>query len=151
MKLAAVDTYRCPVTGAELELESLEQLEVELDADVRSRAAATGLEFPERREDVKTGLLVNRTDGYWYPIIEHVPVLLDYDNPAYEILLVQTRLLGRRTIALRSQHKKRLRLHPESARDLLGRDEVVPATLTVIARDRHGRRTRVQRDLQLAP
>lgn len=80
----ALPHYRCPLSGEALELHVFEEREIEPSDEQRARARAAGLPDTVWRQ-VRSGFLVAPTRKFYYPIIRSVPVLLDFDNPAYDL------------------------------------------------------------------
>ncbi len=81
MKPWSVSYYRCPVTGDPLELHAYEEAEAVLSAD--QRHLLENAELPITSSLIKSGILVSPEKGFYYPIINYIPVLLDFDNPVY--------------------------------------------------------------------
>src|SRR4051812_11927292 len=63
MDLRIASVLRCPASGAPLEL-------LVIESEVR-----------EGRDSVRTGILYCHDSRHWYPIINHVPVLLTFRTP----------------------------------------------------------------------
>jgi len=79
----AARTYRCPATGRPLELRVYGERTLPLDPGRREAIEALGLPAEELERDVVSGVLVEEQSGVFYPVIDGIPVLLDFDNPAY--------------------------------------------------------------------
>ena len=64
MRIGFLEQLRCPLTGHALQVETIEH---GVDAEARSA--------------VRTGILWSEVGGYWYPIINHVPIMLTFETP----------------------------------------------------------------------
>ena len=84
MRLAALDHWVCPITGSPLSVEPFETKQFPLSGDHAARAQRMGLDQSRLRLDVKEGVLYGEPGGYWYPIINHVPVLMDHAITLHE-------------------------------------------------------------------
>jgi SAM-dependent methyltransferase/uncharacterized protein YbaR (Trm112 family) len=80
----AAARYRCPLSGEPLELRVFEH-----DAG---------------GERVRTGVLGALGAGVFYPVLDGVPVLLDFDNPAYDLFEARHRAHERAWSDLRRPH-----------------------------------------------
>ncbi|HEU0157558.1 MAG TPA: class I SAM-dependent methyltransferase [Stellaceae bacterium] len=78
MNANALHTFVCPLSHAPLSLRAIEEHDIELTpADVQ-RAARLGIEPGELSKAIKTGVLYCELSRKWYPIINYVPLFLDY-------------------------------------------------------------------------
>lgn len=64
MRSGFLEKLRCPLTGHALQVETIE----------------TGIDA-EKGDAVRTGILWSEAGGYWYPIINHVPIMLTFETP----------------------------------------------------------------------
>lgn len=78
MKLDALNTYRCPMSKGRLSLVTLEDAPVELTPADHARCEQLGIEPAKVSRAVKEGVLVCEESRTWYPIVNFVPLLLDY-------------------------------------------------------------------------
>src|SRR4051794_1027605 len=78
MKINALNTYVCPISKGELSLHALEAHEINLTPDDIRRAKNLNLAAEELAQVVKTGILYCDTSRKWYPIINYVPLFIDY-------------------------------------------------------------------------
>lgn len=84
MKLPAASVYRCPVRGAPLDLIVFDEERVALPSEEKAKLCALDLDPAPYTRFIRNGLLVNREDGYFYPVFEGIPVLLDFKTPIYD-------------------------------------------------------------------
>jgi ubiquinone/menaquinone biosynthesis C-methylase UbiE/uncharacterized protein YbaR (Trm112 family) len=84
MRLAALDHWICPIVGSRLSLEAFETKQFALSSDHMIRAQRMDLDQSKLQTDVKEGVLYGEPGGYWYPIINHVPVLMDHSIALHE-------------------------------------------------------------------
>jgi ubiquinone/menaquinone biosynthesis C-methylase UbiE/uncharacterized protein YbaR (Trm112 family) len=87
MKLNALYTYVCPLSKEPLSLHSFEEHEIELSPSDLARASALGIAPSGLARVVKTGVLSCEQSGKWYPIINYVPLLLDYATELHQDFL----------------------------------------------------------------
>jgi ubiquinone/menaquinone biosynthesis C-methylase UbiE/uncharacterized protein YbaR (Trm112 family) len=78
VNLGALDTFVCPLSKERLSLVAFEEERVELDAEQQARARRMGLDPSALSLVVKEGVVCCEASQKWYPIINYVPVLLDY-------------------------------------------------------------------------
>ena len=78
MKLQALDTFVCPLSKSPLSLVTFEEKAVALSNDDRARCEYLDLDAGKISRAIKEGVLFSEESGTWYPIINHVPLLLDY-------------------------------------------------------------------------
>jgi len=78
MNLNALRTYVCPLSKAPLSLLTFEEHQIALTPADRSRAKNLGITPEELARVVKTGVLYCDSSGKWYPIINYVPLFIDY-------------------------------------------------------------------------
>jgi SAM-dependent methyltransferase/uncharacterized protein YbaR (Trm112 family) len=84
MKLSALRTYVCPLSKGPLSLHSFEENEITLSPSDIARAAALGIEPHDLAHVIKTGVLSCDKSGKWYPIINYVPLFLDYPTEIHQ-------------------------------------------------------------------
>lgn len=85
MKHWASTRYRCPLSGGALSLRVLEEEYIELDRDQCDLLDRLNLPIAPFQRQVKSGFFVAGDSKYWFPIIDYVPVLLDFDNHLYDV------------------------------------------------------------------
>lgn len=78
MKLNALRTYVCPLSKGPLSLHSFEEHKIELSSSDVTRAAALRIAPSDVARVVKTGVLSCEKSRKWYPIINYVPLFIDY-------------------------------------------------------------------------
>jgi uncharacterized protein YbaR (Trm112 family)/SAM-dependent methyltransferase len=78
MRLSALDRFVCPLSRAPFQLISFEEEETVLSAEETARARRLGLDPGKLARNVKEGVLYCETSRKWYPIINYIPLLLDY-------------------------------------------------------------------------
>ncbi len=80
MKPNALNTLVCPLTKGKLSVLPFEQTEIELTQDDYERCEQLGIIPGEVSSGVKEGILYSETSKTWYPIVNSVPLLLDYST-----------------------------------------------------------------------
>jgi SAM-dependent methyltransferase/uncharacterized protein YbaR (Trm112 family) len=80
----AAHRYRCPLSGAPLQLRAFDQETTPLTGEQRGRIEELGLPVAEFERRVRMGVLVEPEARRFYPILNFVPVLLDFDNAVYD-------------------------------------------------------------------
>ena len=78
MKLHALGSFVCPISHATLSLLPFETRNVALSCADEARCKRLGIESAAVATAVKEGVLYCDESRTWYPIINYVPVLLDY-------------------------------------------------------------------------
>lgn len=78
MKPYALSTYRCPFSGEALTLVTIEEKQLDLSPEQLSLIAAHGIPRAEASVAVKEGFLYSERGGYWFPIVNFVPIFLDF-------------------------------------------------------------------------
>jgi SAM-dependent methyltransferase/uncharacterized protein YbaR (Trm112 family) len=78
MKPYARATYRCPISGEALSLVSIEEKKLELSPEQLRLVAAHGIRPEEASVAIKEGILYSEAGGYWYPILNFIPIFLDF-------------------------------------------------------------------------
>lgn len=78
MKLYARSMYHCPISGEPLDLLVIEDKKLELSPEQRDLATAHGIPLDLASTAVKEGALYSEKGGYWYPILNFVPIFLDF-------------------------------------------------------------------------
>ena len=78
MNLNALHTFVCPLSKGPLSLSAFEEHEIELTPADLLRASQLGVIRSELSHVVKTGVLYCKQSRKWYPIINYVPLLIDY-------------------------------------------------------------------------
>jgi SAM-dependent methyltransferase len=91
MKLNALRTYVCPLSKGQLSLHSFEEHEIELSPPDIARAASLGIAPGDLTRVVKTGVLSCDKSRKWYPIINYVPLFIDYPTEIHQDFLNQYR------------------------------------------------------------
>ena len=83
MKARLLELLRCPCCHSELRLTRIESRRVALSPETRARAEAEKIDPSLLEEVVETGVLECISGCAWFPIINHVPVLLDFPLPLH--------------------------------------------------------------------
>ena len=78
MKLYALNTLVCPLSKTPLSLISLEQGKNELSNSDLERCEQLRIKPGDLTTTVKEGVLVCEANKTWYPIVNYVPLLIDY-------------------------------------------------------------------------
>ncbi len=78
MKRHALRTLVCPFTRSNLSLISFEETTVELTDDDIQRCHRLGIDPAEANAAVKEGVLYSHTSRKWFPIVNYVPIMLDF-------------------------------------------------------------------------
>src|ERR1700748_2741738 len=78
MKKYAVDTYACPFSGEPLSLVSIEENKVDLSNEQTACIQRRGVDPRAATIAVKEGFLYSKKGGYWFPIINFIPIFLDF-------------------------------------------------------------------------
>ena len=91
MKLNALRAYVCPLSKGRLSLHAFEEHEIALSPSDLARAAALRIAPCDLARVVKTGVLTCDLSGKWYPIINYVPLFIDYPTEVHRDFLNQHR------------------------------------------------------------
>jgi SAM-dependent methyltransferase/uncharacterized protein YbaR (Trm112 family) len=83
MKLRLASLLRCPISGGALALEVFESTQHPLSVEDAAECLARGVERETVETVVKTGVLRCAENRTWYPIVNYVPVMLDFDAPVF--------------------------------------------------------------------
>jgi SAM-dependent methyltransferase/uncharacterized protein YbaR (Trm112 family) len=83
MKPYALQHYVCPFSGQPLELIAIKSRTISLDAEQRALARRLGIDPEQASTAIEEGILFSDKGGYWFPIINFVPVLLDFPVPLH--------------------------------------------------------------------
>src|SRR5262249_20646017 len=78
MKKYAVDTYVCPFSGEPLSLVAIDQRKLALTDEQTARLQRRGVDPRKAALAVKEGFLYSKKGGYWFPIINYIPIFLDF-------------------------------------------------------------------------
>src|SRR5262245_9353465 len=78
MKLHALNTLVCPLSKSPLSLIAFEQGKNELTRDHLERCEQLRIKPDDVAATVKEGVLVCEANKTWYPIVNFVPLLIDY-------------------------------------------------------------------------
>jgi SAM-dependent methyltransferase/uncharacterized protein YbaR (Trm112 family) len=89
MKLNALRTYVCPLSKGLLSLHSFEEHEIELGPSDLVRAAALRIAPGDLARVVKTGVLSCDKSRKWYPIVNYVPLFIDYPTEIHQDFLTR--------------------------------------------------------------
>src|SRR2546427_11315502 len=81
MKIRLLESLRCPCCKSELRLSRIESHKVNLSPEASGRATAERIDRCLLEEVVETGVLECASGCSWYPIVNYVPVLLDFPLP----------------------------------------------------------------------
>src|SRR5215212_4420152 len=78
MKLRLVEMLRCPLQGGRLTLHPIEITEHPLSEADAQEAKRRGIDVESVNKAVKNGILISEDAKVWYPIVNYVPVMLDF-------------------------------------------------------------------------
>jgi len=84
VNLNALRTYVCPLSKGPLSLHSFEEHELELSPSDLARATSLRIAPSDLARVVKTGALCCEKSGKWYPIINYVPLFIDYPTELHQ-------------------------------------------------------------------
>jgi len=84
MKTRLLELLRCPLSGGQLNLEPFEVTDHPLGPDHRAEAEERGIACSALDKAVKHGVLISEQARAWYPIINYVPVMLDFRTKLHE-------------------------------------------------------------------
>jgi SAM-dependent methyltransferase/uncharacterized protein YbaR (Trm112 family) len=87
MNLNALRTYVCPLSKGHLSLLAFEEGEIELTPNDLHRAKHLGIVPQELARTIKTGVLYCDVSRKWYPIINYVPLFIDYGTEIHHEFL----------------------------------------------------------------
>ena len=90
MKRYALHTLRCPLTGHALAVDAFRERQIDLSAKDVDRCRRFGIDPDEARNVIEEGVLISDS-GIWYPIVNFVPVLLDFATPVHADFLERHR------------------------------------------------------------
>ena len=94
MKIRLLESLRCPCCKSELRLSRIESHKVNLSPEASGRATAERIDRCLLEEVVETGVLECASGCSWYPIVNYVPVLLDFPLPLHTQFSNRYRHLG---------------------------------------------------------
>jgi len=83
MKIRLLEALRCPCCKSDLRLSPIESHKVDLSPEASGRATAEQIDRCLLEEIVETGVLECASGCSWYPIVNYVPVLLDFPLPLH--------------------------------------------------------------------
>jgi len=83
MKVRLLESLRCPCCKSELRLSRIESHKVDLSPEASGRAIAERIDRCLLGEAIETGVLECASGCSWYPIVNYVPVLLDFPLPLH--------------------------------------------------------------------
>lgn len=83
MNIRLLEFLRCPCCKNTLRLNRIESHTVDLSPEASARAAAERIDRTLLEEVVETGVLECMAGCAWYPIVNYVPVLLDFPLPLH--------------------------------------------------------------------
>jgi ubiquinone/menaquinone biosynthesis C-methylase UbiE/uncharacterized protein YbaR (Trm112 family) len=78
MKLRAVDHFACPLSKKQLKVHVFEANQLVLNTDDNARARRLGINPETLSKVVREGILYCDESRCWYPLVNGVPILLDY-------------------------------------------------------------------------
>lgn len=84
MKLRLVEFLRCPLSGGRLRLVPFEVTQHPLTPTDRAEAVSRHIDCATLEQAVKTGVLLSDQAGVWYPIVNYVPVMLDFKTKLHD-------------------------------------------------------------------
>lgn len=94
MKVRLLEFLRCPCCKSELRLSPIASHKVDLSPEASARATIERIDPALLEEVVETGVLECASGCSWYPIVNHVPVLLDFPLPLHRQFSNRYRQLG---------------------------------------------------------
>ena len=94
MKIRLLEFLRCPCCKNELRLSRIEAHKVILSPEASARAVAERIDRSLLEEVVESGVLECASGCSWYPIVNYVPVLLDFPLPLHRQFSYRYRHLG---------------------------------------------------------
>lgn len=83
MKTRLLELLRCPCCRSELRLTRIESHRIALSPEASARADAEKIDHSLLEEVIATGVLECASGCAWYPIVNSVPVLLDFPLPLH--------------------------------------------------------------------
>jgi SAM-dependent methyltransferase/uncharacterized protein YbaR (Trm112 family) len=83
MKARLLESLRCPCCRSGLVLSRIEARCVALSPEARERADAEKIDRSSLEEVIETGVLECAAGCAWFPVVNHVPVLLDFPLPLH--------------------------------------------------------------------
>ncbi|HZC81432.1 MAG TPA: class I SAM-dependent methyltransferase [Nitrospiraceae bacterium] len=89
-----LEFLRCPCCKSELRLSPIESHKVDLSPESSARATAERIDRYQLEDVVETGVLECASGCSWYPIVNYVPVLLDFPLPLHRQFSNKYRHLG---------------------------------------------------------
>jgi SAM-dependent methyltransferase/uncharacterized protein YbaR (Trm112 family) len=89
VNLNALRAYVCPLSKGPLTLQAFDEHEIELSPSDLARAASLRIAPSDLARIVKTGVLCCDKSGKWYPIINYVPLFIDYPTELHQDFLSQ--------------------------------------------------------------
>src|SRR5262245_41201448 len=78
MKRDALRTLVCPLSKAELRVVAFEEIKLDLAAADIERCDKLGIDVSSIQSAIKEGVLFCDESRKWYPIVNFVPLLLDF-------------------------------------------------------------------------
>jgi uncharacterized protein YbaR (Trm112 family)/ubiquinone/menaquinone biosynthesis C-methylase UbiE len=84
MKLNAMNTLACPLCRNQLSFIAFEQAKVELTPADLERCEALRIKASEVESTVKEGALICESCKVWYPIVNFVPLMIDYPTGVHQ-------------------------------------------------------------------
>jgi SAM-dependent methyltransferase/uncharacterized protein YbaR (Trm112 family) len=78
MKRYCLAEYVCPLSGEALQLIVIKEKPLSLSASDKTLLARHGIAERDATAAIEEGILYSERGGYWYPIINFIPVLLDF-------------------------------------------------------------------------
>jgi SAM-dependent methyltransferase/uncharacterized protein YbaR (Trm112 family) len=100
MKIRLLESLRCPCCKSGLRLSRIEAHKVDLSPETSARAVAERIDRSLLEEVVESGVLECVSGCSWYPIVNYVPVLLDFPLPLHTQFSNRYRHLGIKALDL---------------------------------------------------
>ena len=100
MKIRLLEFLRCPCCKCKLLLSRIESHKVPLSPDAYARATAERIDRSLLEEVVETGVLECASGCSWYPIVNYVPVILDFPLPLHTQFRTRYQHLGIKALEL---------------------------------------------------
>jgi SAM-dependent methyltransferase/uncharacterized protein YbaR (Trm112 family) len=78
MKRYCLSDLICPLSGEPLQLIAIKEKQLDLGASDKALLARHGIAEQDAKSAVEEGILYSEQGRYWYPIVNFIPVLLDF-------------------------------------------------------------------------
>jgi SAM-dependent methyltransferase/uncharacterized protein YbaR (Trm112 family) len=68
----------CPISGQQLQLAAIKEKKLSLSQADKRALSDHGIPLEDATAAIEEGILYSEAGGYWYPVINYVPILLDF-------------------------------------------------------------------------